>query len=299
MKIAFSSPKTITQRWDTLAFYEHFNYITQDFSVGSAYGRYGQQDKLINISMASPKRLCDITVVGDITDEPYGKNKTPDKSGHQKPKHLPVIFNPVQENGSLMVLADCKLSGEKNANCIATNILLPGNADNIEINGQIVPISGITEIPFNLTDVLVIREGNTALFIKVFELEGYNNAQPQIVLIADSIGLKDSTIRLVLYHTREHIDKLKNVSLRAGILFSMDQYKKETDFSSALSRFSKTSILQTKDDHSWYAKAVVDKHTLEVQRENNSFKTIIRKIDGRGKISDPLTINGKSIQLAN
>src|ERR1019366_1521255 len=70
---------------------DRYNFVTPDFSIGSTTGDHSPQDKLINIEFATAKEgFASITVVPDTLDEPYGKSKKPDRSGHSKPFHLPL-----------------------------------------------------------------------------------------------------------------------------------------------------------------------------------------------------------------
>src|SRR5438270_5862140 len=139
---------------------------------------------MISIELASEKEnFPAITVAPDAGDQPYGKLKTKDRSGHNKPKHLPLHPRAVQEKGMLRAV----LNLDKSAENVATHIVLPAKADRIVLDGEIVKADQPFEKTGGPTSVVGIREGDAAVAIRIFHADG---SEPRFVLQADREGLR-------------------------------------------------------------------------------------------------------------
>ena len=121
LALASLSTREIQQRVGPGAGMDRTTYITPDFAIGSASHWYGEQDRLINIQLASTKVLPDIAVVADEFDSPYGRIKRPDRAGHQKPVELKRDVSIVQHQGTILALMNLVGAQKRELDSVATN----------------------------------------------------------------------------------------------------------------------------------------------------------------------------------
>ena len=150
--------RIVESKYDLEPNRDRYNYVTRDFSAGSATGDYNPQDKYINIMLASSRDLADITVVPDKQDNPYGKIKSKDRSGHNKPTHISPHATSVQDHGAMLTLLDLDASREGVVESFATNIVLPSDADSIALDGQPVDAKAPFKTEASAKSVVVIRQ---------------------------------------------------------------------------------------------------------------------------------------------
>ncbi len=191
---AEASERTVRSRWDMDPRRDRYTYLTPGFAIGSDNGDYNAQDKMIAVELASQKEnFPAITVVPDDTDQPYGKLKSKDRSGHNKPKHFPLHPVIVQDRGTLTAV----LNLEKLPENAATNIILPANADRIVLNGETLHAGQPFAKAAGPDAVVGIREGNGAVAIRIFHADG---DKPEFVLKADREDLRWGAARYAVYH---------------------------------------------------------------------------------------------------
>jgi hypothetical protein len=194
LSLAETPERVVVSRWDANPERVRYAYITPEFAIGHANGDYNAQDKMISIELASEKpNFPAITIAPDATDQPYGKLKSKDRSGHNKPTHLALHPQIVQEKGMLRAVLNLdKLTPE-----VATNIVLPAKADRIVLDGEVIQADQPFEKAGGPTSVVGIREGNAGVAIRIFHADG---AEPKFVLKADAEGLRWGAARYTVYH---------------------------------------------------------------------------------------------------
>src|ERR1700740_3485959 len=96
-------PRWVSQTNSNQPNSDRCNWITQDFTLGSASADYSTVDKLINLELGSSStgRMNPIIVVMDQFDSPYGEVVT-NEGGHLKSSHLPLTPACVQKRGMLL-----------------------------------------------------------------------------------------------------------------------------------------------------------------------------------------------------
>jgi len=198
--------RTVLSRWDMNPDRDRYTYLTPELAIGYANGAYNAQDKMIAVELASAKEnFPAITVVPDATDQPYGKLKSKDRSGHNKPKHFALHPTIVEDKGTLTAV----LNLDKSAEGVATNIILPAKADRIMLNGESVR----ADQPFSKAGgpdaVIGVREGNAGVAIRIFHADG---EKPGFVLQADREGLRWGAARYTVYH------HLRDRRIRVGLV---------------------------------------------------------------------------------
>lgn len=276
---------------------DRYNYITPDFSIGSSSANYNAQDKPIKIELAAPKELPEITVVPDIFDNPYGKLKVKDRSGHNKPHHVPLSPTAVQEKGTLLVLLDLDPAKEKDIASFATNVILPAKADLLVIDGAPVSVRHPVEEAAAVGSVLGVREGSAAVAIRVFHADACGGQKPLLALKADREGLKYDAARYVVYHYRGASQILPERHIRIGLLFLAARCASAAEFSTLLARAKAARIEESADAHTWTVKARAGDTTLEASRNLDKRQILYRRVNGQDVKFLPLAVNGEAIRL--
>jgi hypothetical protein len=173
-------------------------YITPDIAIGSASHLYGEQDRLINVQLASSKVLPDIAVVADEFDSPYGRVKRPDRTGHEKPVELKRTVSITQNEGTILALMNLVGAENRELDSVATNVLLPVQADAIWLNGSPVSTAQPFETAVPSDGVILVREGNSAVAIRILHADSVSGPAASTFLKWD--GNDAQVARLVAYH---------------------------------------------------------------------------------------------------
>jgi hypothetical protein len=224
LALAETPERVVVSRWDANPDRIRYTYITPAFAIGHAKGDYNAQDKMISIELTSEKQLFPaITVAPDATDQPYGKLKAKDRSGHSKPTHLPLHPQAVQEKGMLRAVLNLdKLTPE-----VATHIVLPAKADRIVLDGEVIQADQPFEKTGGPASVVGVREGNAAIAIRIFHSDG---GKPRFVLKADREGLRWGAARYTVYH------RAANGHARVGLLIMAAVCSSDREFANLIRR---------------------------------------------------------------
>ena len=216
--------REVRSRWDANPDRDRYAYLTPEFAIGYANGDYNAQDKMIAVELASSKEsLPAIAVVPDATDQPYGKLKSKDRSGHNKPKHNPLHPTIVQDKGTLTAVLNLDGSAEN----LATNIILPAQADRIVLDSESVRADQPFAKAAGSETVVGVREGNAGVAIRIFHADG---GKPEFVLQADREGLRWGAARYTVYH------HLRDRHIRVGLLIMAAKCVNDRDLADLVSK---------------------------------------------------------------
>jgi len=176
LRWAKPSEKTIFQIWGNKPGEDRTLYMTPDFAIGSVSSDYGPQNKNITVDFLSEKQPFPVlSIIPDLQDNPYGKTKFKDASGHSKPHIWPMSPVTVQSKGTILALLNTVPTHEKKAYpSLATNIVFPTQVDQIVLNGQTVHLDSPTEILIpDEKAILGIRQGQSVVAVRIFRANGY------------------------------------------------------------------------------------------------------------------------------
>jgi len=285
--LAGETPRLILQRWGPLPGQDRSNYITSDFSIGSASHSNGAQDRLVTATLASMKPLPFISVIPDQLDSPYGNIHVMESGGHSKNHHLTVPISVAQDHGSVLALLDLAPGLEKEASSsISTDVILPLHPDSLVVDGK--PVAWNKDgVPVDTNSVIGIREANGAMAIRIFTAETAPGSSPAFFLKND--GEEWGAARLVAYHYKGANTQLKVSSLRSGILLLAGHCASDTEFQSFLQQAKNWSIVQSDEGALWKVKA---------QGTEGSSKTLLEaSLDLASKETGPRSVNGQPVSL--
>jgi len=294
--------RIIEQVWDEDRTRDRYNYITPQFSIGSANGDYGPQDKMIEIELASAKNLPGISVVPDIFDAPYGLVKTKDRSQHNKPTHIPLHLTTVQRKNILLALLDLDASHEKETTSLATNILLPTQADRLMLDGKSLAAGEIFQQKAKVNSVVGGREGNGCFVARIFHADGAAGEDAAFVVQTDHEGLQKGVARYTVYHYRGEAKKLRDAHVRVGLLILADACGDDDDRLQELMQELRRAPVEDKiskkaDSDLWEVKAKIRGLPLEARRDMKTRATLLRAVNSHEPESPTLAINGEVEKL--
>ncbi len=297
LKLSAIPERTVLSRWRAEPDRDRYNYVTPEFAIGSTSGHYSTHDKLINIELASSGReLTTVYIAPDITDQPYGKLRFQDRSGHGKPVHAPLNAVSVQEKGAVLVLLDLDPSALAETGSFATNVVLPAAAERIVLDGKPVSVGrGAFENAAGFGSVVGVRSGNAGLAIRVFAADGAGGDNARLMLKADPEGLANGALRLTAYHYRGAPRKLADTHVRVGILFLARRCTDAQTFASLIETVRTTRIEQSEDTAEWRVAADVGGVRLEAARDRQTRNAVRRRVNGQDVRGFVLTVNGRDL----
>jgi len=292
LDLAAVPERIVRSRWDSVG-HDRYNYITPDFSIGSTSGDSGAQDKMIDIEMASATPLPAITVVQDNFDSPYGTVRVRERSGHNKPFHLPSHPVCVQSKGALLVLLDTAPAKPLETSSLATNILLPAKAGEIRVDGVPIATSAPFEQILSPGSIVSVKEGNAAIAIRIVSATS-TSGQPVIKLEGDAVGLKHGVIRLAIYQYNGPSTTIPTTPLPACLLIVVDRATGDGDLAALLEQVSKASAkpISETDAGTFGYRVTIGSTTFEAAMSLKNHQPSTRTIDGADLISPVLSVNG-------
>jgi hypothetical protein len=293
LALAGLEQRVVRQRWDTQPWADRYHYLTPHFSMGSSSGNYGPQDMLLTVRLDSAKDLPVISVIPDVFDEPYGLHRTKDRTGHNKPTHLPLNATAVQHEGTLLALLDLDASKAPATASLATNVLLPAQADALVVDGEKVAADRPFERVLGKDSVVGVREGGSGVAIRFFHADGCGGQPPAYRLKAEEAGLKNGAARLVAYHHSGPEKKLDDRHVRVGVLILARRCDGDAPFAALLKQARQAVIEQRADSSAWRVSARVGGRTLEAARDLKKGRPLYRRVDGREVTTPVFSVNGE------
>jgi len=269
-----ANSRIITQRWDQNPESYRYTYITPAFAMGIADGGYGPQDKMFafDFPAAQSKKEQPIPTVYLATTAagiPYGKDRSLDRSGHSKPKHLPNGFAAVQ---------DPKF--DKNANQLSVDMVLPATGS-LTVNGSALAVSSKLNRPIHSGDVIGIRIANTCFAVMPFAAGGSLLSQ---TLQADSDGLSYGAIRLAtLFRTNTHSEQMPSAYLAFAQTCSGPE-------NSAAAHLRSAQVKSAVMPHVWTVEAAMDHTALTVSYNVQDRTPIETRVNGTLFTTPPLHV---------
>jgi hypothetical protein len=260
--------RIIAQLWDSAPSKTRYTYITPGFSIGTANGDYGPQDKMFAVDIAGGD--VDVPTISLVTTSsglPYGKDQHNDPSGHPKPKHLPNHLGAVQKKGFALLAVAPDLTADKKADAYFVDMLLPSVA-NIAVNGKPLQLSATTGVILHLGDTVGVFYQKTCFAARPIIPEG---ATAELSIKADKAGLSYGVFRLsarVIRAPRE---------LMVGYLVLAEACRDQTSVIEQLSRATVTSAVS---GDSWKLDARVGHEDLSMLYDLSLHAPTSRQVNG-------------------
>jgi hypothetical protein len=285
--------RLVQSRWGPKPGQDRTVWLTQHFALGSTSADYGPQDKPIALDWVSTKALPTLQIVPDASDQPYGHVKVKDKSGHSKPRHWPLHPVAVQDKGALLVLLDLDPAREKEAGTsLATNVILPAQADSLYLGSQKVEAGKPFTLPGSPKAVVGVREGRAGVALRIFRADGCGQPAARLELKADAEGLKYGAARYAAYHYLGTKKQLSDSHVRAAVLILAGRCDSDADLAALMRQAETARISEKADAGRWDVAVRLGKVLLEAGRDLNGRALLYRRINGRAVQPDAFRLNG-------
>jgi hypothetical protein len=278
--------RVITQRWDENLQKYRYTYITPNFAMGAANGQYGPQDKMFAVDFAGAmpgkknKPIPNIFLATTTTGIPYGKDRTLDRSGHSKPKHLTNGLAAVQEKGFALLLADADPKSDKKSETFYVDMVFPAVGD-LTVNGEPVSVSTKLNHSIKAGDIIGLRVSSACFALKPFGNLGPMTGQ---ALKADEDGLSNGALRLsTSFQSVTH-----NEPMRSAYLAYAESCKGEGN--SASTRLQRAQVKTTAMPHIWTVEAALGETVLTIDYNPDDHASIRTKVNGADFKTAPLHV---------
>jgi len=286
--------RVVRSRFGPAAGQDRYVWITPDFTLGSASVYYGAQDKRICAEFASTRKLPNLSLVVDDYDSPFGLVQSKDRSGHNKPHHLPQLIATVQEKGFLLALMDLSpaLPTGEFTN-LASNLVVPVKTEELVLDGKAVDGSKPFDLAADPGSVVGMREGKAGVAARFFAADGCAGEAPAWRFAYD--GNPEGAGRLVAYHYRGAARKLVEAQVRCGLLLVTSRCETESEFRRFLDRVAHVRLDDRLSDGVWQVGARLGPAELEAGLDLAQRQISLRRVDGRDWQPQVLSVNDRDL----
>ena len=277
---------------------DRYEFITPDFSIGSASAYYGPQDRPICVEFSTDKKLPLIGFVADALDNPFGIVRSKDRGGHSKPHNLPHRITTVQEKGFLLGLTDVSLALRYgNATNLASNIILPVQVDQLWLDGNLLVVTNKFQYVATSKSVVALREGKGSVAIRLFAADGCSGQTPTWKLEFD--GNEQGAGRFAVHHYRGSSGKLLDKYVRVGFVVLAQRCETDEEFLAFLKRVGEINVQETMQADVWCVAASLQDVQLKTGLNLNNKQISSRFVNGKTWQPEVLEINGRDIASKN
>ena len=278
-------------RFDTDNRFERYTYLTQNFSVGTAVGYAGGQDRMFVADIAGLP--VSISVMPDESGSPYGLKKSKDKSGHSKPHHLPANLSAAQDKGLALLVFDLDPRNAKGGQDFETSMTLPAHPAEMTLNGKAVKPSASLQMAADADSVVALRGGATCFAARVFQAEPLEGRAATYQLRADPEGWDAGAIRFAAQHTASPVSSGQQ-HLHVTMLVEASACGKD-GLAAAAARLHTAEMSAKTDGGDFVATATVGKTRLEVREDLAKRLPTERKVNGVEMPTPVFQLNGKPV----
>lgn len=298
--LADTSPKVVEAKTDPNRFLDRYAYIEDGRAMGSTsetftnvipgMGAPTPYDKPISVSaVGSNPAVGTVSIVPSAGTDPYGKTY-----GGSAPLHAPLHPVTAQKGGDLLTQLDLSPAGTRTAR-FETNVLIPGGAEAVLVDGVAVDATTLGETPATLTSTVTLWEGDSCISVRVLRADGIDGQAPHAAFVVDQAGLDagmarfaitqfESTSRTALLAERAAV----TLYARTGACASLADAQSFASQTAA----AKTSQQQSATVHS-SAVTTPDGDLLQVGTDIVARDQLFRKVNGVAVLAPSiLTVNG-------
>jgi hypothetical protein len=195
------APRTVSQQWGAHPWERATHYVGRHFSLGTAGGGYGAQDKVLALTLSGGPAMPIVNFSVDYRRDPYGQGKIATADGHEKLTHLLPFVCSVQRGAEALLLAACDPAKARNPAGGKTPIeyagvwatfVVPAAAELSTADGPLA--RDASEVSLGTDSTLFLRYGETAAAIR-FVLARNDAGLPARILVAHD-GAKVGACRL-------------------------------------------------------------------------------------------------------
>jgi hypothetical protein len=283
--IAGQLPREVVSAWDDDPHHTRFLWVGSKVALGCTSGDYNAQDKLFSATFAGSADTPQISIEPDVFDAPYGLVRSPDRSGHMKPTHLPLHAACVERGGVALFTLDLDPSaGAADAQGFATNLVLPAAAA-ISVDGKRQPLSAPGRVAVDRKSVVTVAMGDATVAIRLLHTDELPEQKPALALEADAVGLAHHAVRLKLAHLSAG-RQTESKHLRVAFLLAARDG----------AEVRAAQVSSEVRNHVWTVKASLAGLSLELARSADDRKQIVSQlVNGEAAPRALLSVNGTEL----
>ena len=169
---------------------------------------------------------------------------------------------------------------------------MPADIDDIRMDGKHANTSEQFVIDGRVDSVVVLREGKSAVAIRVIHADGYGKVPPSIALKGDPVGLKYGAVRLAIYHYAGSDRVLAHKRFRVGLLIIAGSCDSAADEVALAHKAQSAQVRDLLTAHDWSVSATVNGETQGEDIDLTGADQPVRTIDGAPVPRHILTVNG-------
>ncbi len=198
-------PRNVSQQWGPHPWERAMHYVGRNFSLGTAGESYGAQDKVLALTLAGGPQMPIINFSLDYRNDPYGREKIAEASGHLKLMHLIPFVASVQRGPEALLIATfdpasainpAGKSRPMNYAGVWATFVLPAAVELWDAHGALA--ADATEQTLANHDPLFMRYGDTAAMLH-FVVARDDRGQPaKILLVRDGLAVGAQRLTAVL-----------------------------------------------------------------------------------------------------
>ncbi len=125
-------PRDVRARWGAEAWEQSTIHIERNFALGSSGAGYGQQDKILALTLAGGPQQPIVNFSLDYRNDPYGQAKVVTSGGHLKLTHLVPFVTSIQRGGEALLYANFDphaKNSPKDIESVVSNLVLPDGVE--------------------------------------------------------------------------------------------------------------------------------------------------------------------------
>ena len=296
LSLARSPERIVRSRFGAEPGRDRYLWLTPALAIGSAGAYYGPQDRGICAEFGGDKNLPLMSFVVDPFDAPFGTVKTPDRSGHNKPVHLPYVPAVVQAQGLVLALIDLApaLTNGPGTN-LASNFVLPLRVDTVLLDGHRIDVTKPFQRATGPGSVVILREGGAALAVRLFAATGAGGQQPVWSLEYD--GNEAGAGRIVVHHYRgpARQSTTADTAPRCGLLLLGEPCATDAEFAAFQKRARELQPREEIRDGIWRVRAQSGAVELEAGLNLRTHTLTTRRVNGQPWQTEVLSVNGRDL----
>ena len=195
-------PRLVRESWGNDWWQSRTHFLLPDITLSSTAASYGgRMDMPLTVDLPGDRKSVRGYFIADGRDDPYGQKKLP-AGAHRKVFHLNPFWTAAQRNGDALGLVIYR--GEDipdYATTLVSDFVMPLAADAFWIGDRRVEFSKNRpdRLPVKPDELVVVRQGNAVLGLRVPWSRGLDGREAQTFLIHD--GDAAGAVRLAVEHT--------------------------------------------------------------------------------------------------
>ncbi len=289
MTEASAVPRIVEQRWSADAQATKYTYVTDGYAIGSSNEDYDQTDRVAQIDLrAGPARIVPIRMLADKTGYWFSPTPNTQSDGERRWDHVLTRPASVQFENLMLVINDIDGSAAADGGPLTLNILFPATGDGLLVGGVRVHPSTEKPIAIRKGDAVGIRVGDTTAAARIVYADRAATGDAPLSLETTEKALRAGVVRLEALQA-PFLPSGKP-DLRSVVLLAAQSGRAGR---SIIDKLQQARVTSHDSDGVWHVQASLDGHSLEIDYDLTTHRSIHRECDGKAVfVRAPFSVNG-------